>query len=217
MDGVLLSTSIKGCVPLGKSLQSEHSKITYPAKFDPHPLLAMERKLVHENMAPDWRPTDATRKTHFYESLDPDFFSAVHVRHPMPFDITGVTFAELSNLVTNIYIGWKQQQERDAEQGASDKTALQAVSVDTIGNSKMDFEKFARVTPQRLTAIEAFLKAAHGNTCAADKYADSFAQACAACVAPVVLISAGDAPDFDVFAYGFAVGNSLSDEDDFDT
>ncbi|KAK3263604.1 hypothetical protein CYMTET_27603 [Cymbomonas tetramitiformis] len=119
---------------------SEHSEISQPAKIDPRPFLAKEQKLARENTAPDWRP-EATGKQQVYDCLDPDFYHAVRVRYPMPCDLTAITFMVLSNFVTKNYVGWKQQQERAADQCATGGTALKAASVDTG-----DSEKFARIT-----------------------------------------------------------------------
>ncbi|KAK3283991.1 hypothetical protein CYMTET_8334 [Cymbomonas tetramitiformis] len=55
---------VKGCVPvaLRESQQEEHAALRYPANVDPQPILAREQRLVRDNRASDWTPTEATRK-----------------------------------------------------------------------------------------------------------------------------------------------------------
>ncbi|KAK3244286.1 hypothetical protein CYMTET_46096 [Cymbomonas tetramitiformis] len=59
---------IKGCVPPGVR-QEEHAALRYPDKVDPRPLLATEHRLVRENRALDWRPTEQTRKQQLFDRL----------------------------------------------------------------------------------------------------------------------------------------------------
>ncbi|KAK3279897.1 hypothetical protein CYMTET_12239 [Cymbomonas tetramitiformis] len=65
---------IKGCVPPGvrRTLQEEHSQLRYPARVDPRPVLAKEQRLVRDNRAEDWTPTEMSRKYKMFERLDPD-------------------------------------------------------------------------------------------------------------------------------------------------
>ncbi|KAK3241232.1 hypothetical protein CYMTET_48983 [Cymbomonas tetramitiformis] len=76
---------IKGSVPaaLRESHQQEHAALRYPAGVDPQPILAREQRLVRDNRAPDWQPTDETRKLSLYNRLDPIFYAAVKVRYPL--------------------------------------------------------------------------------------------------------------------------------------
>ncbi|KAK3242209.1 hypothetical protein CYMTET_48080 [Cymbomonas tetramitiformis] len=76
---------IKGSVPaaLRESHQQEHAALRYPAGVDPQPVLAREQRLVRDNRAPDWRPTDETRKRSLYNHIDPIFYAAVKVRYPL--------------------------------------------------------------------------------------------------------------------------------------
>ncbi|KAK3239763.1 hypothetical protein CYMTET_50332 [Cymbomonas tetramitiformis] len=103
---------IKGRVPLGvrQTLQEEHSQLRYPARVDPRPILAKEHKLVRDNQAEDWTPTEMSRKYKMFERLDPDFYAAVRVRHPMPNDLRPVPLSTLANLITHIFVSWEQQQ-----------------------------------------------------------------------------------------------------------
>ncbi|KAK3250659.1 hypothetical protein CYMTET_39978 [Cymbomonas tetramitiformis] len=70
---------IKRCVPvaLRESFQQEHAALNYPANVDPQPILAREQRLVRDNKAADWTPTEATRKLSLYTRLDPVFYAAV--------------------------------------------------------------------------------------------------------------------------------------------
>ncbi|KAK3279223.1 hypothetical protein CYMTET_12882 [Cymbomonas tetramitiformis] len=70
---------IKRCVPvaLRESFQQEHAALNYPANVDPQPVLAREQRLVRDNKAADWTPTEATRKLSLYTRLDPVFYAAV--------------------------------------------------------------------------------------------------------------------------------------------
>ncbi|KAK3237775.1 hypothetical protein CYMTET_52176 [Cymbomonas tetramitiformis] len=74
---------IKGCVPvaLRESQQEEHAALRYPANVDPQPILAREQRLVRDNKASDWTPTEATRKLSMYTRLDPTFYAAVKSAH----------------------------------------------------------------------------------------------------------------------------------------
>ncbi|KAK3287256.1 hypothetical protein CYMTET_5218 [Cymbomonas tetramitiformis] len=54
---------IKGCVPPGvrQTLQEERSQLRYLARVDPRPILAKEQRLVRDNRAEDWTPTETSR------------------------------------------------------------------------------------------------------------------------------------------------------------
>ncbi|KAK3253061.1 hypothetical protein CYMTET_37671 [Cymbomonas tetramitiformis] len=58
----------------------EHAALRYPANVDPQPILAKEQRLVRDNKASDWTPTEATRKLSLYTRLDPTFYAAVKVK-----------------------------------------------------------------------------------------------------------------------------------------
>ncbi|KAK3253903.1 hypothetical protein CYMTET_36866 [Cymbomonas tetramitiformis] len=104
---------IKGSVPafLRESHQQEHAALRYPAGVDPQPILAREQRLVRDNRAPDWRPTDETRKLSLYNRLDPVFYAAVKVRYPLAGDLGGVTLRSLQALVVAIFQAWAQSDE----------------------------------------------------------------------------------------------------------
>ncbi|KAK3275000.1 hypothetical protein CYMTET_16851 [Cymbomonas tetramitiformis] len=76
-----LIDSVKGCVPAGLrvSHQEAYAAFRYPARVDPRPVLAKEHRLVRENRAADWRPTEATRRQQLFDRLDPDFYRASEV------------------------------------------------------------------------------------------------------------------------------------------
>jgi len=99
---------IKRCVPvaLRESFQQEHAALTYPANVDPQPVLAKEQRLVRDNRAADWTPTEATRKLSLYTRLDPVFYAAVKVRYPMISDLANVSLSSLRALVVEIYQAW---------------------------------------------------------------------------------------------------------------
>ncbi|KAK3270120.1 hypothetical protein CYMTET_21460 [Cymbomonas tetramitiformis] len=69
---------VKGCVPSGVRIshQEEHSAFRYPAREDPRPVLAKEYRLVRDNRADDWRPTETSRRRQLYDRLVPDFYLA---------------------------------------------------------------------------------------------------------------------------------------------
>ncbi|KAK3272850.1 hypothetical protein CYMTET_18882 [Cymbomonas tetramitiformis] len=104
---------IKGSVPaaLRESHQQEHAALRYPAGVDPQPILAREQRLVRDNRAPDWRPTDETRKLSLYNRLDPIFYAAVKVRYPLAGDLNGVTLRSLQALVVAIFQAWAQSDD----------------------------------------------------------------------------------------------------------
>ncbi|KAK3249264.1 hypothetical protein CYMTET_41302 [Cymbomonas tetramitiformis] len=101
---------IKGCVPvaLRESHQEEHAALRYPADTDPQPILAREQRLVRDNKATDWTPTEETRKLSLYNRLDPVFYTAVKVRYPLAADLAHVSLASLRSLVVEIYQAWAQ-------------------------------------------------------------------------------------------------------------
>ncbi|KAK3273177.1 hypothetical protein CYMTET_18569 [Cymbomonas tetramitiformis] len=101
---------IKGCVPvaLRESQQEEHAALRYPANVDPQPILAKEQRLVRDNRASDWTPTEATRKLSLYTRLDPTFYAAVKVRYPMTADLAHVSLVSLRSMVVEIYQAWAQ-------------------------------------------------------------------------------------------------------------
>ncbi|KAK3241615.1 hypothetical protein CYMTET_48636 [Cymbomonas tetramitiformis] len=104
---------VKGSVPtaLRESHQQEHAALRYPAGVDPQPILAREQRLVRDNRAPDWQPTDETRKLSLYNRLDPIFYAAVKVRYPLAGDLGGVTLRSLQALVVAIFQAWAQSDE----------------------------------------------------------------------------------------------------------
>ncbi|KAK3234341.1 hypothetical protein CYMTET_55405 [Cymbomonas tetramitiformis] len=75
------------------------------------PILAREQRLVRDNRAPDWRPTDETRKLSLYNRLDPIFYAAVKVRYPLAGDLSGVTLRSLQALVVAIFQAWAQSDD----------------------------------------------------------------------------------------------------------
>ncbi|KAK3250448.1 hypothetical protein CYMTET_40178 [Cymbomonas tetramitiformis] len=111
---------IKGCVPvaLRESQQEEHAALRYPANVDPQPILAKEQRLVRDNRASDWTPTEATRKLSLYTRLDPVFYAAVKVRYPMAADLTHVSLVSLRSMVVEIYQAWAQTGGGKAASGA---------------------------------------------------------------------------------------------------
>ncbi|KAK3284283.1 hypothetical protein CYMTET_8056 [Cymbomonas tetramitiformis] len=111
---------IKGCVPvaLRESQQEEHAALRYPANVDPQPILAKEQRLVRDNRASDWTPTEATRKLSLYTRLDPVFYAAVKVRYPMAADLTRVSLVSLRSMVVEIYQAWAQTDGGEVASGA---------------------------------------------------------------------------------------------------
>ncbi|KAK3284528.1 hypothetical protein CYMTET_7824 [Cymbomonas tetramitiformis] len=101
---------VKRSVPvaLRESFQQEHAALGYPANVDPQPILAREQRLVRDNKAADWTPTEATRKLSLYSRLDPVFYAAVKVRYPMVADLASVSLVALRSLVVEIYQAWAQ-------------------------------------------------------------------------------------------------------------
>ncbi|KAK3251013.1 hypothetical protein CYMTET_39643 [Cymbomonas tetramitiformis] len=101
---------VKRSVPvaLRESFQQEHAALSYPANVDPQPILAREQRLVRDNKAADWNPTEATRKLSLYSRLDPVFYAAVKVRYPMVADLAAVSLGALRSLVVEIYQAWAQ-------------------------------------------------------------------------------------------------------------
>ncbi|KAK3262724.1 hypothetical protein CYMTET_28431 [Cymbomonas tetramitiformis] len=84
---------------------------TWLRGVDPQPILAREQRLVRDNRAPDWRPTDETRKLSLYNRLDPIFYAAVKVRYPLAGDLSGVTLRSLQALVVAIFQAWAQSDD----------------------------------------------------------------------------------------------------------
>ncbi|KAK3269408.1 hypothetical protein CYMTET_22149 [Cymbomonas tetramitiformis] len=84
---------------------------TWLRGVDPQPILAREQRLVRDNRAPDWRPTDETRKLSLYNRLDPIFYAAVKVRYPLAGDLGGVTLRSLQALVVAIFQAWAQSDD----------------------------------------------------------------------------------------------------------
>ncbi|KAK3284529.1 hypothetical protein CYMTET_7825 [Cymbomonas tetramitiformis] len=72
------------------------------------PILAREQRLVRDNKAADWTPTEATMKLSLYTRLDPVFYAAVKVRYPMVADLAAVSLDALRSLVVEIYQAWAQ-------------------------------------------------------------------------------------------------------------
>ncbi|KAK3242731.1 hypothetical protein CYMTET_47580 [Cymbomonas tetramitiformis] len=112
---------IKGCVPvaLRESHQEEHAALRYPADTDPQPILAREQRLVRDNKATDWTPTEETNKLSLYNRLDPVFYTAVKVRYPLAADLAHVSLASLRSLVVEIYQAWAQTGAGKAVSGKS--------------------------------------------------------------------------------------------------
>ncbi|KAK3243243.1 hypothetical protein CYMTET_47094 [Cymbomonas tetramitiformis] len=101
----------------------EHAALRYPAGVDPQPILAREQRLVRDNRASDWRPTDETHKLSLYNRLDPIFYAAVKVRYPLAGDLGGVTLRSLQALVVAIFQAWAQSDDGAA---AGEKQVLGA-------------------------------------------------------------------------------------------
>ncbi|KAK3262686.1 hypothetical protein CYMTET_28470 [Cymbomonas tetramitiformis] len=99
-------------------LVEEHAALRYPANVDPQPVLAKEQRLVRDNRASDWTPTEATRKLSLYTRLDPVFYAAVKVRYPMAADLTQVSLVSLRSMVVEIYQAWAQTGGGKAASGA---------------------------------------------------------------------------------------------------
>ncbi|KAK3275584.1 hypothetical protein CYMTET_16297 [Cymbomonas tetramitiformis] len=176
-------------------------------------------------------PPRPTCKQQLYDPLDPNFYDTAEVLYPMPSDLSIITIKVLANLVTNIYVALQQQQcqraTTPADQGAAGGNALSAAAVDT-DQSETTFQVFARMTFQRLTKIEDYLKEMRGRMVPPpgppkfargkgiiglpmywfhyDGVSARFALACAEYGALAVLTLAGDAAAFGVSAYGITVG-----------
>ncbi|KAK3235351.1 hypothetical protein CYMTET_54447 [Cymbomonas tetramitiformis] len=103
--------------------QEEHAALRYPANVDPQPILAKEQRLVRDNRASDWTPTEATRKLSLYTRLDPVFYAAVKVRYPMAADLTQVSLVSLRSMVVVIYQAWAQTGGGKAASGADGVSA----------------------------------------------------------------------------------------------
>ncbi|KAK3236909.1 hypothetical protein CYMTET_52978 [Cymbomonas tetramitiformis] len=171
----------------------------------------MEQRLVREKRAEDWTPTAATRKAQLWESLDPVFYSAVKVRYPRLQDLAHVSLAELSDLVSSIYVSWEQY---------AGGTPGTAAAVGVLGDEKPDrddilgrllakLEKIRRISSRR-KGLEMFQAAADGG-------ATAFAAAAEQHVAPAVVSAGAASGGVDISAYGFAtlaLGASGDDEMD---
>ncbi|KAK3240910.1 hypothetical protein CYMTET_49285 [Cymbomonas tetramitiformis] len=101
---------VKRSVPvaLRESFQQEHAALSYPANVDPQPVLAREQRLVRDDKATDWTPTETTMELSLYSRLDPVFYAAVKVRYPMVADLAAVSLGALRSLVVEIYQAWAQ-------------------------------------------------------------------------------------------------------------
>ncbi|KAK3287001.1 hypothetical protein CYMTET_5473 [Cymbomonas tetramitiformis] len=87
---------------------------------------------MRENRELDWCPREATRKQQLFGRLDPEFYRAVLDRYPMPSDLAAVDFKMLSNLVTRVFVNWRQQQQADlsGETGTAGSAAALATGDD---------------------------------------------------------------------------------------
>ncbi|KAK3239538.1 hypothetical protein CYMTET_50542 [Cymbomonas tetramitiformis] len=208
---------IKGSVPaaLRESHQQERAALRYPAGVDPQPILAREQRLVRDNRAPDWRPTDETRKLSLYNRIDPVFYAAVKVRYPLAGDLSGVTLRSLQALVVAIFQAWAQSDDGVAP-SALITSSEYAVLLDEIAALK------ALVRDNRAGAVRRQQQPQprgkqhpRGHRVfqeAADDGPEAFARAASAYGPPAVLSAGG----IDVSAYGFSVQPAADDADDED-
>ncbi|KAK3243394.1 hypothetical protein CYMTET_46950 [Cymbomonas tetramitiformis] len=93
----------KGACPpaVRQSHQEEHAALRYHAGVDL--ILALEQRLVRENRAPDWHPSEATRKEQLIERLDPDFYKSVVDSYAEAEDPEKISLKRLIQLVSLVY------------------------------------------------------------------------------------------------------------------
>ncbi|KAK3273427.1 hypothetical protein CYMTET_18334 [Cymbomonas tetramitiformis] len=202
--------------------QEEHAALRYPANVDPQPILAREQRLVRDNKASDWTPTEATRKLSLYTRLDPAFYAAVkrvqqrqqqqqraqhpkgfrmgqHKAPPVGFDRDDQRAKPFCGRCKKAGKGESYHFYRDCPLGGRQHPPTSAAAFCI----PIDEEDAEGVHALAMCAL--FQQAA-------DDGAESFARAAAAYGPPAVLC-AGAVGGIDVSAYGFAVEQqSASDE-----
>ncbi|KAK3247265.1 hypothetical protein CYMTET_43235 [Cymbomonas tetramitiformis] len=136
----------------------EHAALHYPARVDPQPVLAKEHRLVCENRAADWQPTEATRRQQLFDRLNPDFYRAVRDHYSLLADLLVVSFEMLAQLVTIVYTNWAE-----AQQGEVVGTAA-AAAIPTGDDSEA--KQLLKAVVDKLRVLEHFIKNQKGGTTA---------------------------------------------------
>ncbi|KAK3233514.1 hypothetical protein CYMTET_56200 [Cymbomonas tetramitiformis] len=188
-------------------------------------LAKKEQRLVRDNKASDWTPTEATtRKLSIYSRLDPAFYAAIKVRYPMAADLAHVSLVSLRSMAVEICQAWAQTDAGKAASGAGSISAhlssgeYDALFEKIIGSSsgssggsssrggtvwgstrRRPWDSTATISGRSRSAV-----GARKRVKAADDGAEAFARAAKAYGPPAVL-SAGAVGGIDVSAYGFAV------------
>ncbi|KAK3270698.1 hypothetical protein CYMTET_20919 [Cymbomonas tetramitiformis] len=149
----------KDVAKLGHS-SSERARVydTFSEVVDPRPVLANEHRLVRENRAVDWQPTEATRRQQLFDRLDPDFYRAVvRDRYPLPADLLAVTFTMLAQLVTTIYTNWADAPHGEVVGTAAAIAAIgTAAAIPTGDNSEA--KQLLKIVVDELRVLEHFIK-----------------------------------------------------------
>ncbi|KAK3233860.1 hypothetical protein CYMTET_55877 [Cymbomonas tetramitiformis] len=178
---------------------------TWLRGVDPQPILAREQRLVRDNRAPDWRPTDETRKLSLYNRLDPILYAAVKVRYPLAGDLGGVTLRSLQALVVAIFQAWAQSDE-----GGASAREKQVLGMDGKPSALVTSSEYT-VLLEEIAALKA-LEDAEGLHAlalvqvfqdAADIGPEAISHAALAYGPPAVLSTDG-VGGIDVAAYGFS-------------
>ncbi|KAK3275532.1 hypothetical protein CYMTET_16342 [Cymbomonas tetramitiformis] len=78
------SRGVSRLVGVRQSHQEEHAALRYEFGVNLRATLATESRLVRENLAPDWTPTEETRRKQLYDRLDVDFYRGIVDKYAMP-------------------------------------------------------------------------------------------------------------------------------------
>ncbi|KAK3272696.1 hypothetical protein CYMTET_19023 [Cymbomonas tetramitiformis] len=197
---------IKECMPprqFGRSFRPSTPRCGIRPRWTREgPILAQARRLVHENRAADWTPTELARKEQLYSSLKPEFYAAVRQQA----DLGGVTGAAMSAAVL----------------AGDDKTVIDMLM--TIPGAVNNIENFVKATgrggtpavPPRGTGEVAGAFGISGGL--SSRPVGGFQQGHQESLAhvpqygaPAVVALDGAAHDVDVSAYGFAVEDDCGD------
>ncbi|KAK3272467.1 hypothetical protein CYMTET_19240 [Cymbomonas tetramitiformis] len=178
-------------------------------------VVALKAEIVTAGLEPDVFDLDThINMGQLWESLDPDFYTAVRVRYPRLADLNHISLSELSDLVASIYVSWHTTH---ADQGGAAGTAASAAVPPAQGAFQVPpLPHGGRWT--QISFIDSWFdcplggkREEAGSTAAYNCQPvdeSAFAAACEQYGAPTVVDAGAASGGVDVSAYGSAVSDS---------
>ncbi|KAK3240384.1 hypothetical protein CYMTET_49746 [Cymbomonas tetramitiformis] len=140
--------------------QGLYRQLEYPAREDPRPILEEAQRLVLENEEEDWRPTEASRRTHMFKMLDKKFYRQLREKYAVPADLAKVSLIGLSFEIVEMYLSWCEEEDEEGLGSAAYSGGARGASRSAGEERDRDDERGGSSILRRLAECEVRLQEA---------------------------------------------------------